>query len=101
MSVTIDEGGLADVFVRYDIARLRVFGSGARRTATPDNDIDVLYELERGRRLGWEIEELPDELGVVFGRPVDLVLPRRGVHLRGLGPRWIRFQVDGGALHDW
>jgi len=35
----------------------------------------VLYELEPGRRLGWEIEQLADELAAVFGRPVDLVSP--------------------------
>jgi predicted nucleotidyltransferase len=50
---------------------LRIFGSVARATATPDSDIDVLYELEPGRRLGWEIEQLAD----IFGRPVDLVSP--------------------------
>jgi uncharacterized protein len=50
-----------------------VFGSVARGTATPDSDVDVLYELEPGRRLGWEIEQLADELAAVFGRPVDLV----------------------------
>src|SRR3954463_3141047 len=73
--VTIDEARLADVCARYGIARLRVFGSVARGTATTDSDIDVLYELEPGRRLGWEIEQLADELAAVFGRPVDLVSP--------------------------
>ena len=73
--VTVDEARLADVCARYGIARLRVFGSVARGTATPDSDIDVLYELEPGRRLGWEIEQLADELAAVFGRPVDLVSP--------------------------
>src|SRR3954451_10311542 len=73
--VTLDEGRLADVCARYGIARLRVFGSVARGTATPDSDIDVLYELAPGRRLGWEIEQLADELAAVFGRPVDLVSP--------------------------
>ena len=78
--VTIDEARLAHVCARYGDARLRVFGSVARGTATPDSDIDVLdidvlYELEPGRRLGWEIEQLADELAVVFGRPVDLVSP--------------------------
>ena len=60
--VKVDEARLADVCARYGIARLRVFGSVARGTATPDSDIDVLYELEPGRRLGWEIEQLADEL---------------------------------------
>ena len=52
-----------------------VFGSVVRGTATPDSDIDVLYELEAGRRLGWEIAQFADELADVFGRPVDLVSP--------------------------
>ena len=73
--MAVDEARLAEVCVRYRIARLRVFGSVARGTATPGSDIDVLYELEPGRRLGGEIEQLPDELAGVFGRPVDLVAP--------------------------
>jgi uncharacterized protein len=73
--VTVDEARLAEVCARYGIARLLVFGSVARGTATPDSDIDVLYELEPGRRLGWEIEQLADELAALFGRPVDLVSP--------------------------
>ena len=39
----------------------------------PDSDIDVLYTLRPGRRLGWEIEELADELTDLFGHRVDLV----------------------------
>jgi predicted nucleotidyltransferase len=33
----------------------------------------LLYTLEPGTRLGWEIEDLSDELSALFGRPVDLV----------------------------
>ena len=73
--VTVDKARLAEVCARYGIARLLVFGSVARGTATPDSDIDVLYGLEPGRRLGWEIEQLADELAALFGRPVDLVSP--------------------------
>jgi predicted nucleotidyltransferase len=73
--VTVDEARLAEVCARYGIARLFVFGSVARGPATPDSDIDVLYELEPGRRLRWEIEQLADELVALFGRPVDLVSP--------------------------
>ncbi len=57
-----------------------VFGSRARDGARPDSDIDVLYALRSGRRLGWEIEQLADELAELFGRPVDLV------SLRALNP---------------
>ena len=73
--VTVEEARLAEVCARYGIARLLVFGSVVRGTATPDSDIDVLYELGPGRRLGWEIEQLADELAALFGRPVDLVSP--------------------------
>lgn len=46
-----------------------------------DSDVDVLYELVPGARLGWAIEDLADELSEVFGRNVDLV-SRRALHQR-------------------
>jgi len=42
-------------------------------TAQPSSDVDILYQLLRGRRLGWEIEDLTDELTELFGRWVDLL----------------------------
>ena len=69
----VDEQRLADICDRYGIARLEVFGSQARGTARPDSDIDVLYTLRPGRKLGWEIEQLADELTDLFGRHVDLI----------------------------
>jgi hypothetical protein len=66
----VDEGRLAAVCSRYGIARLMIFGSVARGTAQPSSDVDILDELLPGRRLGWEIEDLTDEL---FGRRVDLL----------------------------
>ena len=57
----------------YGIAKLQIFGSQARGTAGPDSDIDILYTLRPGRRLGWEIEQLADELAGLFGHRVDLV----------------------------
>jgi uncharacterized protein len=71
--IEIDEGRLAEICHRYGIAELQIFGSQARGTAGPGSDIDVLYTLRPGRRLGWEIEQLADELSDLFGRPVDLV----------------------------
>jgi hypothetical protein len=69
----VDERRLADICDRYGIAKLEIFGSLARGTAGPDSDIDVLYTLRPGRRLGWEIEQLADELTELFGRKADLV----------------------------
>lgn len=71
--VDIDEQRLSEICDRYGIAELKIFGSQARGTAGPGSDIDVLYALRPGRRLGWEIEELTDELAELFGRRVDLV----------------------------
>ena len=79
--VTVDEARLAAVCARYGIARLMIFGSVARGTAGPSSDVDVLYELQPGRRLGWEIEDLSDELSELFERPVDLV-SRAALHER-------------------
>lgn len=71
--VDVDERRLAEICDRYGIAELQIFGSQARGTSGPDSDIDVLYTLRPGRRLGWEIEELADELTDLFGHRVDLV----------------------------
>jgi predicted nucleotidyltransferase len=53
--------------------RLLLFGLAARGNVSPEGDVDVLYELMPGRRLGGEIELFADELAQIIGRPVDLV----------------------------
>lgn len=75
----MDEHRLAEICDRYGIAELEVFGSSARGEAGPGSDIDILYTVRPGRRLGWEIEDLADELSGLLGRPVDLV-SRRALH---------------------
>lgn len=75
----VDVVRLGEICVRFRIARLDIFGSTARGDDGPDSDIDVLYELEPGAHLGWEIEDLNQELSELWGRPVDLV-SRRSVH---------------------
>lgn len=75
----IDASRLAELCRRYGIARLEVFGSVARGEQCPDSDVDLLYTLEGGRALGWEVEDLVESLTEVFHRPVDLV-SRRSLH---------------------
>ena len=77
----VDKGRLPAVCSRYGIGRLMIFGSVARGTAGPSSDVDILYDLLPGRRLGWEIEDLTDELSELFGRRVDL-LSRTALHER-------------------
>ncbi len=75
----LDLQQLAEICRRYGIARIDVFGSAARGEAGPGSDVDLLYELQPGARLGWDIESLSDELAELFERPVDLV-SCRGLH---------------------
>jgi len=81
LTLDIDREALAEVCRRYGVAELAVFGSVARGESTGASDVDLTYVLAPGRRLGWEIEDLSDELSVVFGRRVDLV-SRRALHPR-------------------
>ncbi|GHF30380.1 nucleotidyltransferase [Amycolatopsis deserti] len=74
--MTVDEAALREICARYGIAELLVFGSTARGEDLPSSDIDIMYELRPGVRLGWEIEDLNAELTELFGRPVDLVAKR-------------------------
>ncbi|GLY71468.1 nucleotidyltransferase family protein [Amycolatopsis taiwanensis] len=72
-ALAVDETRLSQICARYGIATLRVFGSVARGDDTSSSDIDILYELQPGTKLGWKIEDLNRELTDLFGRPVDLV----------------------------
>ncbi len=76
LPVAVDVERLREVCERYGIIRLDVFGSVARGTARIDSDIDLLYTLAPGARLGWAIEDLALELSAVLGQPVDLVSSR-------------------------
>jgi predicted nucleotidyltransferase len=75
----VDTTRLAEVCRRYGVARLAAFGSVSRGEATESSDLDLLYDLEPGRHLTWDIELLAEELGAVLGRPIDLV-SRRALH---------------------
>lgn len=79
--IAIDQVLLGKVCERYGVARLEVFGSVGRGEASPESDLDVLYELAPGARLGWNIEHLADELSQLLGRPVDLI-SRNAIHER-------------------
>lgn len=72
----IDGARLSELCRRYGVAELAMFGSVARGEATPASDVDLLYVLEPGARLGFAINSLEDELSELFDRPVDLVAKR-------------------------
>ena len=72
-TLDVDRARLDALCRRFGIARLDVFGSVARGEDRLGSDVDLLYELAQGRSLGWEIEDLSQDLADLFGRPVDLV----------------------------
>ena len=73
LTLDVDRDRLREVCERYGVASLEVFGSAARGDHRPNSDIDLLYVLKTGTRLGFRLFDLEDELTTVFGRPVDLV----------------------------
>ena len=77
--LVVDIARVATICARFGVVRLDVFGSFATGDADVDSDIDLLYELAPDRQLGWEIEELSEELEVALGRSVDLIA-RRSLH---------------------
>lgn len=81
VGLDVDLDRIRRICERYGVARLELFGSVGRGEHRPDSDVDLLYDLVPGGRLGWEIEDLADELSAVLGRPVDLV-SRRFLHHR-------------------
>ncbi len=69
-----DRTALADFCRRHDIQRLSLFGSVLRDDFGPDSDIDVLVDYEPGQAPGWDVMDIEEELGQVFGRRrIDLV----------------------------
>lgn len=77
----VDLDAIREICTRYGIARLEVFGSASRGELRADSDVDLLYELAPGATLGWDIEDLADELTSALGRSVDLV-SRGALHAR-------------------
>lgn len=70
----VDVDQLREMCERYGVASLEVFGSVSQgEEAGPDSDIDLLYVLKPGARLGFTFFELEDALAGVFRRPVDLL----------------------------
>jgi len=78
-TLDVDRARLDALCRRFGVVRLDVFGSVARGEDGPGSDVDLLYELAQGRSLGWEIEDLSQDLADLFGRPVDLV-SRKALH---------------------
>jgi len=62
----------------HGIINIRIFGSMVRNEATPDSDIDILVDLEKGRSL-LDLGGASVMLQELLGRKVDIVT-ERGLH---------------------
>ena len=72
----VDHATLRELCGRFGVRWLAVFGSVARGEARPDSDIDLLYELRPGQRMGFiGLEFLAEALADLFGRHVDIGRP--------------------------
>ena len=73
-AIAIDRGAIAGFCRRWKIAELALFGSVLGSDFRPDSDVDVLVTFADDA--GWslfDIVEMEEELGRIFGRNVDLV----------------------------
>ena len=64
-----------DVLKTYGVKKIALFGSYARGDATPDSDVDLLVEFEKGRGLFRDYTNLLNFLEDKLQKPVDLVKP--------------------------
>lgn len=60
---------------RHHIRKLAVFGSALREDFTPDSDVDVLVEFQKGFEPGFAFFRMQDELSELLGRKVELHTP--------------------------
>lgn len=68
----IEHDVVADLCVRNDISRLRVFGSAARGEASDESDIDLIADFSAPKSL-IDIVRIERELSQRLGRKVDLL----------------------------
>jgi len=76
IGVTVPRKRLADFCRSNHIRRLALFGSAIHGDLTPESDLDVLVEFERGHVPGLDFFRIQDDLTRLFGRQVDLNTPR-------------------------
>ena len=69
---------ILEVARAHGIVNVRIFGSLVRDEATPNSDIDLLVDLEKGRSL-LDLGGASVKLQELLGRKVDIVT-ERGLH---------------------
>lgn len=73
------EDSKKELFKKYPIKTLAIFGSFSRNEQGPESDLDMMVEFHS--RVGSEFIELADELEDILGMKVDLV-SKKGIKER-------------------
>ncbi len=84
--MSLDTSMLSDYFKSQPVIRAYLFGSYATGNDSPDSDIDLLLELEKGTDL-FKFIKIKQQLENIMNKTVDLVTAN------GLSPR-IKVYVD-------
>ena len=75
-NLVIPKDKIADFCRRHHIHRLAVFGSALRDDFSPDSDVDVLVEFQKGCEPGFAFFGMQDELSELLGWKVELHTPK-------------------------
>jgi predicted nucleotidyltransferase len=67
---------LAEYFKTQPVLKAWLFGSYARGEETEDSDVDILVVLDHSSPVGLKFFGTYEDLRVLLGRPVDLVVDR-------------------------
>ncbi len=59
---------------KFGVKKLYIFGSYVRGEQTPESDIDILVEFEKGKKTFMNYMGLKFYLEELFGKKVDLVI---------------------------
>lgn len=73
--LAIDRATIADFCQRNRVRWLALYGSVLRDDFDDESDVDVLFEMEQGVRLGLDRWRIQADLADLFGREVDLAFP--------------------------
>jgi len=74
--ITVPKEKLVRFCKTNHIRRLALFGSVIHGNLTPESDLDILVEFERGHVPGLDFFRMQDELSGLFHRRVDLNTPQ-------------------------
>ena len=65
---------MPEIKKKYGVKNLYIFGSYVRGEQTPESDIDILVEFEKGKKTFDNYMDLKFYLEGLFGKKVDLII---------------------------